>query len=80
MSRRVNIYDAKAHLSSLLAEVERTGEPVIICKHNRPIADLVPHRETSPEPLPPDPALAGAVFIGDPCAPLSVEDWPEELR
>lgn len=26
------------------------------------------------------PALAGACFLGDPTAPLDIEDWPEEMR
>ncbi|MBT3377310.1 MAG: class I SAM-dependent methyltransferase [Lentisphaerae bacterium] len=27
-----------------------------------------------------DPALTGAVFRGDPCAPVDADDWPEDLR
>lgn len=26
------------------------------------------------------PALAGACFLGDPKAPLDIEDWSEEMR
>ena len=34
-------------LSALLAEVEATGEKVLICRHGKPAADLVPHRKHS---------------------------------
>ena len=33
---------AKATLNALLAEVERTGTPVTITNHGRPVAALVP--------------------------------------
>lgn len=80
MSRTVvSLHDAKAHLSQLIAEVERTGNTVTICRNRKPVVDLVTHRK-APDPLTRDPSLAGAVFHGDPCAPVVDEDWPDELR
>ena len=38
---RVNIADAKAHLSSYLESVEQ-GEPVVVCRRNVPIAEIRP--------------------------------------
>jgi prevent-host-death family protein len=40
----VSIYEAKTHLSQLIAEVEATGEEVVIRRHNVPVAKLVPFR------------------------------------
>lgn len=40
----VSIYEAKTHLSQLIAEVEATGEEIIIRRHNVPVAKLVPFR------------------------------------
>lgn len=80
MKDSVNIYEAKAHLSKLIAEVERTGKTITICRHHEPVVDLVPHRPAMRDPLEPDPELKGAVFRGDPCAPVGDEDWPEALR
>jgi prevent-host-death family protein len=40
----VSIYEAKSHLSQLIAQVERTGEEVVIRRHNVPVAKLVPYR------------------------------------
>lgn len=37
---QVNVSDAKAQLSELIAKV-LAGEKVIICKHNKPMVELV---------------------------------------
>lgn len=44
----VSIYEAKSHLSQLIADVERTGEEVVIRRHNTPVAKLVPFRPVVP--------------------------------
>jgi antitoxin (DNA-binding transcriptional repressor) of toxin-antitoxin stability system len=59
--------------------VEKTGNPVTICRNNHPIVDIVPHRNVN-DLLEPSPHLQGARFHGDPCAPVSAEDWPEAAR
>ena len=38
---RLNIHEAKTHLSRYLERVER-GEVVVLCRHNRPIAEIRP--------------------------------------
>lgn len=38
----VNIHEAKTRLSALIADVERLGEKVTICRYGRPVAELVP--------------------------------------
>jgi len=75
----VTTYEAKARLSHLIAEVERTGRPVTICRHRKPVVDLVPHQEVR-DPLEQSPELAGAVFHGDPCRSAADPDWPEACR
>ena len=44
----VSVYEAKAHLSQLIAQVEATGEEVVIRRHNVPVAKLVPFRPIIP--------------------------------
>lgn len=39
--RRINIHEAKTHLSRYLPELER-GETIILCKRNVPIAEIRP--------------------------------------
>jgi prevent-host-death family protein len=37
---KVNIHDAKTHLSAYLAQLQAGGEPIIICNRNEPIAEI----------------------------------------
>lgn len=39
----INVHAAKTQLSAV-AEIEKSGESVLICRNGRPVADLVPHR------------------------------------
>lgn len=79
MKTLVSVYDAKAKLSKLISQVERTGQPITVCRNGKPVVDLVAHRAVA-DPLKTDPALGGAVFHGDPCAPVDEQDWPAEQR
>jgi prevent-host-death family protein len=54
--RTIQASEAKAHLPELLGEVER-GETLIIARHGRPIARLVPEADRRREEI--DYALAG---------------------
>jgi prevent-host-death family protein len=47
----VNIYEAKAKLSEYLDAIER-GEHVLICRRNRPVAELRPVAAARAEPRP----------------------------
>lgn len=40
--RTISSTEAKAQLNAILAEVERTGSPVTITTHGRPVAVLTP--------------------------------------
>jgi len=51
--KRVNIHEAKTHLSQLLEEVEN-GATVVVCRRNVPVAELRPIAKkprTKPRPL-----------------------------
>ena len=69
---KVNLADAKSHLSQYLDSVER-GEPVILCRRNVPIAEIrpLPKPPTEPRPIGTDPDLVvpGSFF----------ESLPEDL-
>lgn len=79
MKREVGIYEAKAQLSRLIAEVQESGKPITICKQGHPVVDLVPHSQAR-DPLKSDPTLRGARFLDDPTAGIDEVDWPPELR
>ena len=74
----VNIAEAKAKLSEFVEAVTR-GEQVIICKHNRPVAELrsVEATRTSPRDL--SPMFPGETFMTDaffdPMTAAELQDW-----
>jgi len=81
MEKRINIYEAKTHLSELINQVQETGVPYTICRNNKPVVDLVVHQEAVKKSLPdPLPEYNGkSVYLCDPLG--STEDlWPEEYR
>lgn len=82
MNKKINLYEAKTHLSEVIRQVQETGEPYTICKNNKPVVDIVVHEEPSKnfDPLKQDPTLTGtAKYLCDPLE--STEDlWPEEYR
>ena len=48
---KTNVADAKAKLSEYLERAER-GERIVICRHNRPVAELGPVAVSRTEPRP----------------------------
>ncbi len=74
----VNVHEAKTKLSALLAEIEKTGEKVLICRNGEPIADLLPHRKRNR--LEPHPVMGKIGIHYDPIEPLSEDEWPESIR
>ena len=48
---RLNIHEAKTHLSKYLAKVER-GETILLCKRNVPIAEIRPIKAENHQPRP----------------------------
>ena len=78
MTKPVNIYDAKTHLSELVDRAE-AGEEVIIARAGKPVARIVPLRVRERTPG----RGAGKVWIApDFDAPLSedeMRDWEGDL-
>jgi prevent-host-death family protein len=83
----IGLFEAKTHLSELVARAEQ-GEEVIITRHNKPVAKLVPIRDVSPELYQQRlEALAGLQAIGREIekrgGPITVEEilsWRDEGR
>ncbi len=79
---QVNTHEAKTKLSALLAKLEADGEPVLICRNGKAVAQLSlvrgSHRLLAPPNQDLQPLRTGVGF--DPTTGVSMEDWPEELR
>ena len=74
--KSVAVHEAETNFSSLLAEVESTGETVLICRHGKPVADLVRHRRHSR--LKPHPVMGNIDLRYDPIEPLAEDEWDGE--
>ena len=74
----VNVHDAKTGLSGLLAEVEKSGKRIVICRNGKPIADLVPHHQEVS--MASDKKLGAIKVKYDPTEEASEEDWPPDAR
>ena len=74
----VNIAEAKAKLSEFVEAVGR-GEQVIICKHNRPVAELRSVEATRTAPRDLSPMFPGETFMTEaffePMTPAELGDW-----
>ena len=46
LSNQINLLEAKAHFSDLIQRVQ-DGEQITICKHNTPIAKIIPITQRS---------------------------------
>lgn len=70
----VNVREAKTRFSSLLSQVEKKGDAVLICRNGKPGADLVPHRRIKRN-IKPHPHLSKIKINYDPTKPLTPEEW-----
>ena len=76
--KTVNVHDAKTHFSRLLAQLEVSAEPIVICRDGEPVADLVRHKRRSR--VKPHPGLKKVRVSYDPTEPLSTGEWPGAIR
>jgi prevent-host-death family protein len=76
---KVNVFEAKARLSEYLDRVAR-GERILICRHNKPVAELRPLSAVRTEPRPIGPLPGRPVFdvppsFFEPMADDEAETW-----
>jgi len=71
MAREVRASEAKAHLPQLLNEVER-GETIVITRHGRRIARIVPEPQSRQQEI--DQAIAGIEAFGKQTGKATVEE------
>jgi prevent-host-death family protein len=73
----VNIAEAKAKLSEYIEAVSQ-GEAVVICRHNRPVAELRPSEAARVGPRDLAPMFPGETFMTDAFfEPMSAEELQE---
>jgi prevent-host-death family protein len=72
---KINIHEAKTKLSQVLAQIEKTGESVVICRNGKPIAELGPLKRRSGGRLGKHPVMSKIKINYDPTEALTEEEW-----
>ncbi len=72
--KRVNIHEAKANLSSLLAKVEDFAESFVMGRNDTSV--VKPGSNRSVSRIKPDPFLCRITISYDPVESLTREEWP----
>jgi prevent-host-death family protein len=71
MAKQIKASEFKAKCLALIDEVAATGQPVVVTKNGKPMAELVPHRPAQKSPFG---IWKGKVkIIGDIISPIDVE-------
>ena len=47
--QKLNLYQAKTHLSRIVQEVAETGEPVVIAKNGHSLVKVIAYKEEKPK-------------------------------
>jgi len=79
---RVNMHEAKTHLSELVRAVEERNETVVLCRDGVEVAEIRrrPARRKIRD-LSPDPRFLVELAPGYyPAEPLSDDEWPDGAR
>jgi antitoxin (DNA-binding transcriptional repressor) of toxin-antitoxin stability system len=71
----INIHEAKTRLSSVLMDIEKTGNSFIICRNGKPVAKLSPYTDHRGERLGKHPTMSNIQIKYDPTEDLSEEEW-----
>jgi len=76
---KVNIFEAKAKLSEFLDRAAH-GESIVICRHNKPVAELRAVAEARTEPRPIGPLPGRPTFevprsFFEPMSPEELDSW-----
>ncbi len=74
--KAVSIHDFETQFFSVLLEIEKKGEHIVLCRDGVPIVDLIPHRRKSR--LTPHPRISQIMINYDPTETLTSDEWPEE--
>jgi prevent-host-death family protein len=75
----MNMQDAKAHLSQLVAAAER-GETVLLCRDGKPVVELRPLRPAVERTQVDSSDLGPPVSRAEALEPLSLDDWGDWAR
>ena len=70
----ISLHEAKARLSGLVSEVEKSGSKIVISRYGKPVAEISPIRKRKRTQT--DPKLSKVTVSGDLTAPTS-DEWDD---
>ncbi len=73
--KKINIHEAKTTLSAVLAQIEKTGNKVLICRNGKPVAELSPVKGGVGSRLGKHPVMSHIQINYDPADELSEAVW-----
>ncbi|MFN8603990.1 MAG: type II toxin-antitoxin system Phd/YefM family antitoxin [Candidatus Binatia bacterium] len=74
--RTIKASEFKARCLAILDEVERTGEPVVISKRGRPVAEVIRPRRSRRDRFPQDELRGTGRTLGDIISPaVPTDEW-----
>ena len=74
-TQKLNIHEAKTKLSAVLAQIEKTGNKVLICRNGKPLAELSPIKRGVGMRLGKHPVMSKIRINYDPTEDMKDEEW-----
>jgi prevent-host-death family protein len=71
----INVHEAKTKLSAVLAQIEATGQSVLICRNGKPVAELGPLKKRSGGRLGKHPVMGKIKIAYDPTEAMTEAEW-----
>lgn len=71
----INIDEEKFNFSTILVDLEKNGQRVIICRNGKPVAELVPHSPKKRGRIEIDPLLSQVKINSDLTDPITEDQW-----
>ena len=73
--KKMPISKFKATCLSLIDEVSREKKSIVITKHGKPVAEVIPYQGSQTDETLEIPLKDTVVFMGDILSPVAEEDW-----
>ncbi|MFA6012638.1 MAG: type II toxin-antitoxin system Phd/YefM family antitoxin [Desulfobacteraceae bacterium] len=75
VTQKFNIHEAKTNLSAILAQIEKDGRTVLICRNGTPVAELAPIKKNVGSRLLKHPLMSNIRINYDPVEDMTDDEW-----
>jgi len=74
-TQKFNIHEAKTNLSAILAQIEKDGRTVLICRNGTPVAELSRIKKNVGSRLLKHPLMSNIRINYDPVEDMTDDEW-----